>query len=85
MRTVYIPGYNHYSHRRNIQVHFFLNQSELYALQDLMSVLHVRNMSKFLRTQLFRAYRDLSLEQKQQLADVAAWRLSDDRFKTTPQ
>ena len=79
MRTVYIPGYNHYSHRRNIQLHFFLNQAELYALEDLLAVLGVRNKSRFFRSQIFRAYRDLSPEQKQQLADVAAWRENNDK------
>ena len=78
MRTVYIPGYNHYSHRRNLQIHLYINQADLYALQDLMEVLEVRNKSRFLRAQIFSAYRDLSPEQKQQLADVAAWRHQND-------
>ena len=80
MRTIYIPGYNHYSHRRNIQLHFYLNQAELYALQDLMAVTGARNLSKYLRQQLFRAYRDLTPEQKQQLAEVAAFRETEDKF-----
>jgi len=80
MRTLYIPGYNHYSHRRNIQLHFYLNQAEFYALQDLMAVTGARNLSKYLRQQLFRAYRDLTPEQKQQLADVAAWRENNDKM-----
>ena len=79
MKTVYIPGYNHYSHRRNIQLHLYINQAELYAFEDLMAVLGVRNKSRFLRSQLFSAYRDLSPEQKQQLADVAAWRENNDK------
>ena len=79
MKTVYIPGYNHYSHRRNIQLHLYINQAELYAFEDLMAVLGVRNKSRFLRSQLFSAYRDLSPEQKQQLADVAAWREKNDK------
>ena len=78
MKTVYIPGYNHYSHRRNIQLHLYINQAELYAFEDLMAVLGVRNKSRFFRAQIFRAYRDLSPEQKQQLADVAAWRHQND-------
>ena len=79
MKTVYIPGYNHYGHRRNIQLHLYINQAELYAFEDLMAVLGVRNKSRFLRSQLFHAYRDLSPEQKQQLADVAAWRENNDK------
>jgi len=77
-RTIYINGYNHYSHRRNITMRFLVNEAEKRCLDDLMAVMGVRNMSAFIRAQIFRAYRDLTPEQKQQLADVAQWRASED-------
>ena len=76
-RTTYIDGYDNYSHRRNILMRFLLNEAEYQFLFDLMSVLHITNMSAFFRAQLFRAYRDLSPEQKQQMAHVAHWRASE--------
>ena len=78
MKRTYIPGYNHFSHRRNISLRINICLAEKYALDDLLTVLEVTNVSNFIRAQIFRAYRDLTPEQKQQLADVAAWRLSED-------
>ena len=78
-RIIYVEGYDHYSHRRRVKITFMLNESENECLRDLMSVLHVSNMSAFIRSQIFRAYRDLTPEQKQQLTDVATWRASERR------
>ena len=78
-RTTYIDGYDHYSHRRNILMRFLLNEAEYQFLFDLMSVLHITNMSAFIRAQLFRAYRDLTPEQRQQLTQVALWRSNERR------
>ena len=73
-RITYVNGYDHYSHKRNILMRFLLNEAEYQFLFDLMSVLHVRNMSAFIRAQLFHAYQNLSPEQKRQMAEVAEWR-----------
>ena len=73
-KIVYCSGYDHYSHRRTIQITFFVNEAEKNALDDLMAVLEEKNMSEFIRGQLFRAYEGLTAEQKERLAEVAEWR-----------
>lgn len=76
-RIRYIDGYEHYGHRRDIQVIVRLNEAERAALDDLMAVLGVRNMAAFIRGQMFRAYGGLTREQKRQLREVREWRAHD--------
>ena len=74
----YIPGYDHYDRHRDILVTFKLNEAEKAALDDLLAALEVTNLSDFIRHQVFRAYNDLTPDQKARLADVAAWRATND-------
>lgn len=80
-KVKYADGYDHYSHRRNVQVTFLLNEAERAALDDLMAVVGARSISSFVRSQLFRAYRGLSREQKRQLREVREWRAKERRCK----
>ena len=75
---VYIDGYNHYNRHRIIPIQFFVNEAEKAALDDLIAVLEVTNISAFIRSQIFKAYNELSPEQRQQLKDVAKWRADND-------
>ena len=75
---VYIDGYNHYNRHRIIPIQFFVNEAEKAALDDLIAVLGVTNLSAFIRGQVFKAYDELSPEQRQQLKDVAKWRADND-------
>ena len=74
----YIDGYEHYGHRRDIQVVVRLNAAERAALDDLLAVVGARSMSSFIRRQLFGAYEGLTREQKRQLREVREWRARAD-------
>ena len=76
--VVYVNGYNHYSRHREIPIHFTVNEAEKAALDDLIAVLGVTNLSAFIRGQVFKAYDELSPEQRQQLQEVAKWRADND-------
>ena len=78
-KVEYIDGYDHYDKRRTTIVIFRINEAEKAFLDDLISVLNVRSISSFLRRQAFKAYRELTPEQKRQMAEVAAWRLEEAR------
>lgn len=69
-RTTYIPGYDHYSHKRNIRVVCMLNQAERAALDDIMAVLGQTNISRYIRSQIFLSYHTLTRQQKRQLREV---------------
>ena len=73
-KVVYADGYDHYDKHRTVQVIFLVNEAERAALDDLMAVLGVKNMSDFIRGQVFRAFNDLNAEQKTQLKEVRQWR-----------
>ena len=73
-KVVYADGYDHYDKHRTVQVIFLVNEAERAALDDLMAVLGVKNMSDFIRGQVFRAFNDLSAAQKGQLKEVRQWR-----------
>ena len=79
----YVEGYNHYDKHRTIPETFYLNEAEENFLSDLLAVLHVRNKSEFMRNQVFHAYQGLTEEQRQQMAEVARWRATEDN-KTPP-
>ena len=79
MKRTYIPGYNHFSHRRNISLRINICLAEKYALDDLLTVLEVTNVSNFIRTQIFHAYSHLTPEQRQQLDDLASQRADERR------
>ena len=79
-----MDGYDHYNRRRTIQLHILLNEAENNALQDLMAVLGEKDMSKYIRNQIFKPFQSLTPEQKQQMAEVAKWRLKEDN-PTPPQ
>ena len=70
----YISGYDHYDRHRDILINFKINEAEKAALDDLLAVLQVQNLSDFIRAQIFRAFNDLTDEQKEQLAEVRQWR-----------
>ena len=72
--TYYIPGYDHYSHRRNKRIVCVLNECERAALDDLMAVLGYSSVSAYIRAQLFRPYNTLTRHQKRQLRDVQSFR-----------
>ena len=74
----YAEGYDHYDKHRTIPVQFFVNEAEKAFLDDLFAVLQVRNMSAFIRKQVFHAYQTLTDEQKEQMREVAHWRASED-------
>ena len=73
-KIVYRDGYEHYGHRRTIQITFFVNEAEKAALDDLMAAMEEKNMSDFIRRQVFRAYDTLTPEQRKKMDEVAAWR-----------
>lgn len=77
----YIDGYDQYSHRRDVQVTFLLNAAERAALDDLMAVLGVKNISAYIRGQMFGAYEGLTREQKRQLREVREWRAREAEAK----
>ena len=74
----YISGYDHYDRHRDILINFKLNEAEKAALDDLLAALEVHNLSDFIRAQIFRAFNDLTDEQKKQLAEVRQWRREND-------
>ena len=73
-KIVYRDGCDHYSHRRTILITFFVNEAEKAALDDLMAAMEEKNMSDFIRRQVFRAYETLTAEQRKKMAEVAEWR-----------
>ena len=76
----YISGYDHhYDRHRDILINFKLNEAEKAALDDLLAALEVHNLSDFIRAQIFRAFNDLTAEQKEQLAEARQWRRENDR------
>ena len=77
-KVEYAEGYNHYDKHRNIQVIFLVNEAERNLMEDLVAVSGVGNLSDFIRGQVFRAYGDLSAEQKEKLKEVASWRAAND-------
>ena len=72
--VVYEEGYNHYDRHRDIQIIFKINAAEKAALEDLMAASGVTNVSDFIRHQIFKAHKDMTPEQKEQLAEVRQWR-----------
>ena len=82
-KIIYVDGYDHYDKERNIQVLFRVNAAEKAFLDDLLSVLEVKNASAFIRNQVFHAYQSLTDQQRQQMAEVAHWRHEEDN-KTAP-
>ena len=76
--VVYMDGYNHYKRHRDIPIHFTVNEAEKAALDDLTAVLGVKNLSDFIRRQVFGAFRNLTDSQKAQMAEVARWRATED-------
>ena len=77
--VVYEEGYNHYNRHRDILIVFKVNEAEKAALDDMLAASGVTNVSDFIRGQVFRAYGDLSAEQKEQLKEVAKWRAENDK------
>ena len=73
-KVEYLQGYDHYDKKKTIPVTFFLSEAERSALEDLTSVLGVRNLSAFVRGQAFKAYNSLTPEQKAKMREVAEWR-----------
>lgn len=76
--VVYEDGYNHYDRHRNIPVVFMLNAAEKAALDDMLAASGVTNVSDFIRGQVFKAHKELTAEQKEQLKEVAKWRAEND-------
>jgi len=79
-KIVYRDGYEHYGHRRTIQITFFVNEAEKAALDDLMAAMEEKNMSDFIRRQVFRAYDTLTPEQRKKMDEVAKFRAEDARL-----
>ena len=79
-RVIYADGYEHLSHRRDIAVTFYLNESEKAAMDDMLAALEVKNQSEFIRNQIFGAYKSMTLEQLRKMAEVAAFRAEDARL-----
>ena len=79
-RIVYVDGYEHLGHNRTEAIIIYLNESERAALDDIMAVLEVSNISAFVRNQIFSAYKYMTPEQLQKLAEVAEWRTEDARL-----
>ena len=77
--VVYEEGYNHYDRHRSIPVVFLVNAAEKAALEDLMAASGVTNISDFVRGQVFKAHREMTPEQKEQLAEVRQWRKECDQ------
>lgn len=77
-KVVYEKGYNHYNKHKTVRIDFFVSEAEKEILDDLMAVQGATNKSDFIRRQLFRSFDNLTKEQKQQLAEVAKWRASED-------
>ena len=77
-KVEYVDGYDQYDKYRTIPVTFFLNEAEKCFLDDLMAVMSVRNMSAFIRSQVFHAYQTLTDEQKEQMREIAQWRASEE-------
>ncbi len=78
--TIYADGYNHLSHKREIKVTFFVNESEKAALDDMMAALEVKNQSEFIRNQIFAAYKSMTPEQLRKMAEVAAFRTEEQKI-----
>ena len=74
---VYADGYDHLSHKRNVQVIFYMNESERAAFDDMLGALGVKNQSDFIRKQVFKAYNEMTPEQLRKMAEVAEWRIED--------
>ena len=81
-KVEYIDGYNHYGKKKTIHLTFFMSEAEKAALDDLMAVLKVKNLSAFVRGQAFKAYQSLTPEQKEQMREVAEWRAAEDDVKS---
>ena len=79
-RVIYADGYEHLSHRRDIAVTFYLNESEKAAMDDMLAALEVKNQSEFIRNQIFAAYKSMTPEQLRKMAEVAAFRTEDARL-----
>ena len=79
-RVIYADGYEHLSHRRDIAVTFYLNESEKAAMDDMLAALEVKNQSEFIRNQIFNAYKSMTPEQLRKMAEVAAFRAEDARL-----
>ena len=77
-KIIYAEGYDHYDKERNIQIIFRVNEAEKAFLDDLFAVLEVKNASRFIRNQVFHAYQSLTDEQRQQMAEVARYRATED-------
>ena len=75
----YVEGYDHYDKKKTIAVTFFMSEAEKSAMDDMMAAAGIRNQSEFIRKQIFKAYKDLTPEQLEQMAEVAKWRADDDR------
>ena len=75
----YIEGYDHYDKVRTCQVIFLLSEAEKACLEDMVAASGFPNISAFIRKQIFKAYNDMTPEQKQQLREVAEWRKDNDR------
>ena len=76
-KVIYADGYEHLSHRRDIKVTFFVNESEKAAMDDMLMVLGVTNLSEFIRNQVFAAYKTMTPEQLRQMAEIAEFRSED--------
>ena len=79
-RIVYMDGYEHLGHNRTEAIIVYLNESERAALDDIMAVLEVSNISAFVRNQIFCAYKYMTPEQLQKLAEVAAFRVEEQKI-----
>ena len=78
--TIYADGYDHLSHKREVKVTFFVNESEKAAMDDMLAALEVKNQSEFIRNQIFNAYKSMTPEQLRKMAEVAAFRAEDARL-----
>ncbi len=57
-----------------------MNEAEKAALDDLMAAMEEKNMSDFIRRQVFRAYETLTPEQSKKMAEVAAFRTEEKKI-----
>ena len=79
-KIIYADGYDHLSHKRDVKVTFFVNESEKAAMDDMLAALEVKNQSEFIRNQIFNAYKSMTPEQLRKMAEVAAFRTEDARL-----
>ena len=80
----YEEGYNHYDRHRDIQIVFKVNAAEKAALDDMLAASGVTNVSDFIRGQIFKAHREMTTYQKEQLAEVRQWRREEDEGLGNP-